>query len=173
MSRCLCATRFILLLVSAFTPQDANAQDITIIGRPSGAWTFDIETLRRLPPIDVTVHFMTAHGNETATYTGPTLWSVLRLATSVAGEEPRQRINTTLTVIGGDGYRAQLALGEIDPEFEGKPVIFALRRGDEPLDTGRGPRLIVPSDHRAGRSVRDVTRIELDVQPITDLQTTK
>ena len=55
---------------------------------------------------------------------------------------------------------AVLTLAEIDPEFEGKRVILAYWRDGQPLPGGE-LRLVVPGDHRGGRSVREVVKIEL------------
>ena len=57
---------------------------------------------------------------------------------------------------GQDGYSVTLAMGEIDPEFENKPVLLALDRDGAALPL---PRLALPGDKRAGRSVRDVATI--------------
>ncbi len=61
-----------------------------------------------------------------------------------------------VTVTGQDGYAVTLAMAEIDPEFENKQVLLALDRGGAAMDY---PRLAVPDDKRAGRSVRDVQSI--------------
>jgi DMSO/TMAO reductase YedYZ molybdopterin-dependent catalytic subunit len=84
------------------------------------------------------------------------LWSVLQRG-SAQGGDPRARLRRTVT--GRDGYVAVLALAEIDPEFEGKRVILAYRRDGQPLP--QNELRLVPGDHRGGRSVREVVRIEL------------
>jgi hypothetical protein len=71
-------------------------------------------------------------------------------------------------LLGRDGYRAVLALGEIAPESEGKQVILAELMGDQPLDAEQ-LRIIVPLDKRGGRSVREVVRIEVST-PLTGSQ---
>ena len=53
-----------------------------------------------------------------------------------------------------------LALGEIAPEFEGKPVLLAERMNGVALGEGHW-RLIVPGDRHGGRAVRDVATITL------------
>jgi hypothetical protein len=65
-----------------------------------------------------------------------------------------------VAVTGRDGYVAVLALAEIDPEFEGKQVLLAYRRNNQPFSNNE-LRLVVPGDRRGGRSVHDVVRIEL------------
>jgi DMSO/TMAO reductase YedYZ molybdopterin-dependent catalytic subunit len=91
--------------------------------------------------------------------TGALLWSLLEQAGGLA-TDPRTRLRRSVAVTGRDGYVAVLALAEIDPEFEGKPVLLAYRRDGQPMG-GNELRLVVPGDHRGGRSVRDVVRIEL------------
>jgi len=63
-------------------------------------------------------------------------------------------------ILGRDGYRALLALGEIAPEFEAKQLIFAERKDGKRPDAGH-LRLVVPLDKRGGRTVREVVRIEI------------
>jgi hypothetical protein len=89
-------------------------------------------------------------------YTGALLRSVL----DSMGGDPRARLRHSVAVTGGDGYVAVLALAEIDPEFEGKQVLLAYRRNNQPFPNNE-LRLVVPGDHRGGRSVHDVVRIEL------------
>ena len=67
------------------------------------------------------------------------------------GSESQQVI-----VTGQDGYSATIGMGEIDPEFENKQVILATERDGKAIDI---PRLAIPGDKRAGRSVRDVASI--------------
>ena len=66
----------------------------------------------------------------------------------------------TLMITGRDGYAVALALGEIDPHYEGKQIIIAYL-GGEPSASMSSLRLIVPGDVHGGRSVRDVAKIEL------------
>jgi len=70
------------------------------------------------------------------------------------------QVSQTIMILGRDGYRAVLALGEIAPEFEAKRVILAERIDGKPLDADH-LRVVVPLDERGGRSVRDVARIEV------------
>jgi hypothetical protein len=63
-------------------------------------------------------------------------------------------------ITGRDGYAVALALGEIDPHYEGKQIIIAYL-GGEPSASMSSLRLIVPGDVHGGRSVRDVAKIEL------------
>jgi len=80
----------------------------------------------------------------------------------------REQVSQTVLILGRDGYRAVLALGEIAPEFKGKQVILAERMDDQPLDAEQ-LRIFVPLDKRGGRSVREVARIEVST-PLTGSQ---
>jgi hypothetical protein len=81
---------------------------------------------------------------------------VLGSAAAIDPSKPRDHVRQTVTLTGRDGYTAVLALGEIDPSFEGKPVIVAAQMDGQKLDQ---PRLIVPGDQHGGRSVHDLVRI--------------
>jgi len=59
---------------------------------------------------------------------------------------------------GSDGYAAAISEGEIDPKLEGKQIILATMKDGTALDR---PRLIVPIDAHASRSVHDVSAIEV------------
>lgn len=65
----------------------------------------------------------------------------------------REQVSQMIVILGRDGYRAVLALGEITPEFEAKQVILAERMDRKPLDAYH-LRVVVPLDNRGGRSVR-------------------
>ena len=107
-------------------------------------------------------------GTHSASFEGPLLWTVLQKAGVVDPAMHREQASESVVILGRDGYRAVLALGEIAPEFEGKQVILAERMDDQPLDAEQ-LRIIVPLDKRGGRSVREVARIEVST-PLTGSQ---
>jgi hypothetical protein len=88
------------------------------------------------------------------------LWTVLQKAGVIDPALHREQVSQSVVIVGRDGYRAVLAVGEIAPEFEGKQVILAERIDGQPLDAEH-LRVVVPLDKRGGRSVRDVARIEV------------
>ena len=51
---------------------------------------------------------------------------------------------------------AAISDGEIDPKLENKQVILAYEKDGKPLDA---PRLVVPGDLHAARSVQDVVSV--------------
>jgi hypothetical protein len=113
-----------------------------------------------MPPITVDVDFATGGGRKSETYTGVSLWSLLKKAATVDAPGKNAALLHTLTIIGRDGYGVALAIGEIDPHYEGKQVILAYQ-GGEPTASFEALRLVVPGDAHGGRSVRDVVRIEV------------
>jgi len=112
----------------------------------------------------VRVAFLTEHGVHAASFEGPLLWTVLQKAGAVDPAKHRDQVSQWIVIIGRDGYRAVLALGEIAPEFEGKQVLLAERMDGQPLGVDH-LRIVVPLDKRGGRSVREVTRIEVTAVP--------
>jgi DMSO/TMAO reductase YedYZ molybdopterin-dependent catalytic subunit len=107
-----------------------------------------------------TVSLATEHGAHQARFEGPLLWSVLDRMGAVDANKPREQVRQTVLVTGSDGYTAVLALGEISPDFAGKPVILADRMDGQPL-APEHLRLVVPDERRGGRSVRDVVKISV------------
>lgn len=135
----------------------ALAQNVSLIESVQHAGSIDPTMVEQLPATESTIAFQTSHGPQKATYTGATLWSVLQKSASL-NSDPRQRLHQVVIVTGNDGYTAALALAEIDPDFEGKPVLLAYKRDDKPLND---LRLVVPGDKFGGRSVQNVVRIEI------------
>ena len=150
------AAPILAALLAAASPA-ALAASVSLIESVQHAASIDPTMVKQLPATESTIAFQTSHGPEKATYTGATLWSVLQKSASL-NTDPRQRLHQVIIVTGSDGYTAALALAEIDPEFEGKPVLLAYKRDGKPLDQ---LRLVVPGDKFGGRSVQNVVRIEI------------
>ena len=161
-----------VLSTVAITPLHAaepSAPASIIVAGPSRApISLSIEELAHLPTVRVNVAFLTEHGTHSAWFEGPLLWTVLQKAGVVDPAMHREQASESVVILGRDGYRAVLALGEIAPEFEGKQVILAERMDDQPLHAEQ-LRIIVPLDKRGGRSVREVARIEVST-PLTGSQ---
>jgi hypothetical protein len=160
----------IVLLASSFatfadaqTPQAGHAISITStlavsltgVKAPAQLW---IDDLKKLPQMTVTISQATDHGPVNATFTGALLWTVIDNAGWINGPEKNAYLRHTIIVTGKDGYAAALSEGEIDPKLEGKQVILAVSKDGTPLER---PRLVVPGDAHASRSVQDVTAIEI------------
>ena len=93
-------------------------------------------------------------------WSGPLLWDVLVDAGAVDPAKPADAVHLGVKVIGADGWTAVFGLAELSPEFAGKPIQLAEQMDGAPI-SGQGLRLIVPNEHRGGRSVRDVVRIQV------------
>jgi Oxidoreductase molybdopterin binding domain len=92
---------------------------------------------------------------------------VLEKAGVTFGESIKgKRLATCLLVEAADGYRAVIALPELDPAFTDKQVVLALLRDGKPLTEKEGPyRIVIPDEKRMARWVRQVTTLKIaDVQ---------
>jgi DMSO/TMAO reductase YedYZ molybdopterin-dependent catalytic subunit len=104
---------------------------------------------------------MSEHGQQQNDWTGPLLWNVLREAGVIDPAKPGEQVRLVARVTGSDGYVASFALGEISPEFAGRPVQLAGRMNGAAIPGG-ALRLIAPDERRGGRSVRDVVRVDVE-----------
>ena len=149
-------TALALAPLRAGEPQGA----ITVLGPSRSAVNLSLGELAQLPTTQLQTNFLTENGPHVASFEGPLLWTVLQKAGAIDPAKHRDQVSQTIMILGRDGYRAVLALGEIAPEFEAKQVILAERMDGTPLDADH-LRMVVPLDKRGGRSVRDVVRIEI------------
>jgi hypothetical protein len=115
--------------------------------------------LRALPATELALGFMAGSHPEKGSFKGVLLWRLLGLANVKQRSGKGASLLHTIIVTGQDGYAVALAIGEIDPRFEGKTVLVAYDQDGRPLRGGF--RLIVPGDGEGGRSVRNVARIEV------------
>jgi DMSO/TMAO reductase YedYZ molybdopterin-dependent catalytic subunit len=147
-----------------YAAQPAMLAPIVVTSPSHAPVSLSVADLAGLPKVQINVAFMTEHGMRIASFEGPLLWAVLQKAGAVDPAMHREQVSRSVAIVGRDGYRAVLAVGEIAPEFEGKQVLLAERMDGHPL----GPdhlRVVVPRDKRGGRSVRDVARIAVSAAP--------
>ena len=136
-------------------PVPVQAPRVSIGGRVATPSSYTLGALAAQPAVEVQA---AREGGTLATFVGPLLWPLLEAAKPVDGTTPGANLQHTLVARSADGYAAVLAIGEIDPQFEGKPVIIAYKQDGVVLGA---PRLVVPGDRRAGRNVRDLVSIEV------------
>ena len=120
--------------------------------------------LEALPHVKVTA---SEHGSAPISFEGVTLKSVLEKGGVTFGESMRgKRLTNCLLIEAADGYRAVIALPELDPAFTDKQAILALLRDGKPLGEKEGPyRIVIPDEKRMARWVRQVTVLKIvDVQ---------
>ena len=154
----------VLLAIWAYpVAGDATGAPQTLLdGLVQHPMTITPETLKAGPSSTVHIHYLTGHGPEDADFAGISLWDLLQQAgLAEALTERKTRSSHYLVVTGHDGYQVVIALGEIDPDFEGKRVLIATTRNGQPLAPRDGLRLVVPGDKHGGRAVFDIAHIEL------------
>jgi hypothetical protein len=154
--RCLVAA---VLLVGFNAPVGAAAPAV-LDGAVTQPLVLDGALLKSLPQVTIEVSFETGEGRKSWICSGVPLLSLLEKATTVDPPGKNATLLHTLIVTGRDGYGVALAIGEIDPHYEGKQIILAYQ-GGEPPASFEAIRLVVPGDAHGGRSVRDVARIEV------------
>ena len=111
--------------------------------------------------ISVTIH--NSHTNTDEAYSGVRLSDLLARIGAPLGNALRGKaLANYIVATGSDGYRAVLALGEVDPGFHPGEVLVADTMDGKPLDAHSGPfKLVVSEDKRPARSVRNLVSIEL------------
>jgi len=149
---------FALVLQAAL----AQGQQLTVQtdgGKPTVMTRADMEALPRVK--------VTAGSGASATFEGVALKAVLEKAGVGFGETLKgKRLASCLLVEAADGYRAVIALPELDPAFTDKQIVLAFLKDGKPLDEKEGPyRIVIPDEKRMARWVRQVTTLKIvDVQ---------
>jgi len=121
----------------------------------------DVEAL---PHVKVTA---SEHSSPPVSFEGVTLKSVLEKAGVTFGESMKgKRLTNCLLVEAADGYRAVIALPELDPAFTDKQTVLVFLRDGKPLSEKEGPyRIVIPDEKRMARWVRQVVTLKVvDVQ---------
>ena len=139
------------------------ADTLELVGQDHPPLTLKLPDLKLLNHITVTIH--NPHSNADETYSGVRLSDLLAKVGAPIGNDLRGKaLADYIVATGADGYRAALALAEIDPAFHPGEVIVADAMSDKPLDDHSGPvKLVVTEDKRPARSVRNLVKIELKI----------
>ena len=146
------------LLAPAALAQDSAPPGLAIGGHVEHPRTLALADLRALPPVTVQVEHSHGQDARKETFTGALLWPLLTAAGPVDDPDKRTFLQHTVLARGQDGYAVALAIGELDPNFEGKQVLVAYTQDGKPLPS---LRLVVPADTRGGRSVHDLVAVEV------------
>lgn len=109
----------------------------------------------------------TGEHSGTARYSGVSLRDLLTKFGVAQGHDVSGKAMQTIVIVGAsDGYKVVFSLAELDPSFTDRIVLIADRRNGQMLPSREGPyRLIVPSEKREGRWVRQVTDVEVKGAP--------
>lgn len=155
------ASVLFLMIVAVSTAHSQNAQQIISIGgevrRPL---TLSIKDLKTFPPVEINAKDKDGTGH---VFKGVRLFDILDSAGVTLGKQLRgENLTKYVSVKALDGYAVIFALPEIDPEFTSQTILLAYEADGKLLSKGEGPfRLIVPSDRKHGRWVREITSIEI------------
>lgn len=117
--------------------------------------------LKAIPHTTLTIH--NSHTNADETYSGVRLADLLaKIGAPLGNDLHGKALALYIVATGSDGYKAVLALGEVDPSFHPGEVVVADAMDGRPLDAHNGPlKLVVTEDKRPARSVRNLVAIEL------------
>jgi hypothetical protein len=120
-----------------------------------------LDALKAMP--QKTVSFHNVHTSADETYSGVPLIDLLASLGAPHGKDLHGKgLSEYVVATGSDGYKAVLALAEVDPEFHPGDVIVADAMDGKPLDAKNGPfKLVVTEDKRPARSVHSLVSIEL------------
>jgi hypothetical protein len=137
----------------------AQCQQLTIQTEAGKQTVLARSEIESLPHVKVVTH---GSGNN-ATFEGVALKTVLEKGSVEFGGSLRgKRLASCLLVEAADGYRAVIALPEIDPDFTDKQIVLAFLEDGKPLDAKTGPyRIVIPDEKRMARWVRQVTALKI------------
>lgn len=143
--------------------QAVEAQDL-VIRRADGSERH--LTAAELAVLPTTTFEAVDHGKLTS-LTGVSLRTVLlHVAAGPVDSLRGAALRRVIVAEGADGYRALVALAELDASIGGRNAYVVVAAGDRPLPEAQGPiRLVVPGDGRAARWVRQLVRLEIHVLP--------
>ena len=123
----------------------AQCQQLTIQVEGGKQTVLPKTEIESLPHVTVSTH----DSDKPVTFEGVALKSVLEKAGIEFGHSMRgKRLASCLMVEAADGYRAVIALPEIDPDFTDKQVVLAFLQDGKPLDAKAGPYRIVFPDEK-------------------------
>jgi hypothetical protein len=147
---------------AASEPASPEKDSLLLIAKThQGPLRLSAADLKAMP--QTTVSFHNSHTNADESYSGVRLADLLAKMGVPLGSDLRgEALANYVVATGSDGYKAVLALGEVDPSFHPGEVIVADTMDGKPLDAHSGPfKLVVTEDKRPARSVRNLVTIEL------------
>jgi len=153
-----------LLFALVFSSTSLQCQQLTIQTDSGKQVLLSRSELEALPHVKVTA---SEHSSGPVIFEGVPLKSALEKAGVGFGESMKgKRLSNCLLVEAADGYRAVIALPELDPAFTDKQTLLAFLRDGKPLGEKEGPyRIVIPDEKRMARWVKQVTKLKIvDVQ---------
>lgn len=142
----------------------AAAETIEISGDVANPGALSLADIQALPAETVDVTYQLQAGTDVQhSYTGARLWDVLQLTEPVIDpERPESSLHMYVVLTAKDGYVVVVSMGEIDPEFGGRPYLLAWDEDGQPLSGEQSPAMLVtPGDRTEGRYIWGVISIEV------------
>jgi hypothetical protein len=151
---------FFVLLALVFSSLAVQCQQLTVQSEAGKQVVLNRSDLEALPHVKV---IAAEHGASPVEFEGVSLRSVLEKGGVSFGESMKgKRLANCLLVEAADGYRAVIALPEMDPAFTDKQIVLAFLRDGKPLSEKEGPyRVVIPDEKRMARWVRQVTTLKI------------
>lgn len=148
------------ILALVFSSLALQCQQLTVQSEAGQQVVLNRPDLDALPHVKVSA---AEHGGTPVEFEGVTLRSVLEKSGVSFGESMKgKRLANCLLVEAADGYRAVIALPEVDPAFTDKQIVLAFLRDGKPLGEKEGPyRVVIPDEKRMARWVRQVTTLKI------------
>ncbi|MBV8991541.1 MAG: hypothetical protein JO372_23515 [Solirubrobacterales bacterium] len=138
----------------------ADSANVTIGGAVAAPLTYSMSSLAALPQTTFSARRRVSGELRTYTDEGVPLEGLVDNAQPVLPDAKNALLRVTVTVGNKRGRRVTFALGELDPGFGDHPAYLALQQNGRALVA---PRLIVPGDASAARTVSGVSRITVGV----------
>lgn len=145
----------LLLLTPAWAQQAAPSASVKLNGAVKAPASYSMADLSALPAASVSLK-VEGHENLSGTWQGVPLMALIDKAGTVEEKGHGAYLEHVIVARGADGYGVAIAIGEIDPKFEGKQAIVAYRKDGAALPS---LRLIIPGDAHGGRDVRDLAEL--------------
>ena len=153
---------FWLLLMAPALAQEAApgivSTSVKLDGAVKAPATYSLTELAALSSSSVTLN-IAGHDAASGSWKGVPLMALIEKAGTVEEKGHGAYLQHVIIARGADGYGVAIAIGEIEPKFEGKQAIVAYQKNGAALSS---LRLIIPGDTHAGRDVRDL--VELTVK---------
>jgi len=136
-------------------PSGIASTSVKLDGAVKAPATYSMAELAALPSAGVTL-MIKGHDAASGSWKGVPLMALIEKVGTVEEKGHGAYLQHVIIARGTDGYGAAIAIGEIDPKFEGKQAIVAYQKDEMALPS---LRLVVPGDTHAGRDVRDLAEM--------------
>lgn len=148
-----------LILVTPVLAQGTSipSTSVHLDGAVKAPAAYTMADLAQLPAVSVTVRAQ-GHDAASGTWKGVPLMALIDKAGTVEDKGHGAYLQHVIIARGTDGFGVAIAIGEIEPKFEGKQALVAYQKDGAPLTS---LRLVVPGDAHAGRDVRDLAELTL------------